>query len=59
MAIIDSLMQFFGIDNLTEVTTFAEFVPWFVKLLLAVVIICCMFRCLFNATWKISRGLNQ
>ena len=58
MYIIESLMQFFGIDNLAEITTFAEFIPWFVKVLLAVFIICYIFRCFFTAVYQIRKGLK-
>lgn len=59
MEIIKSLFQFFGIDNLTEISNFAEFIPWFVKVCFAVFIICFVFRCFFSAVYQIRKGLGK
>lgn len=58
MILIESLMSFFGIDNLTEISNFAQFIPWFVKLLFAVFIVCYIFKCFFTAVYKIGRDLK-
>ena len=55
MEILDLLIEFFGIGSVSEFTTFGEFLPWFCKLLLAVFLIAFIFKCLFQATWRIDR----
>lgn len=58
MNLINELMNFFGINALSETATFIDFVPWFCKLLLAVFLVAFVFRCLFTATWKIGKELK-
>lgn len=56
MSIINELITFFGLDLVP--TNFIEFLPWFMKLLLGVFIVCFIFKCLFTATWKIGKELK-
>lgn len=56
MEIIDMLIDWFGLH--AEFTTFADFLPWFCKLLLAVFLISFVTKCMFDATWKIQKSLK-
>lgn len=58
MQIINSLIDFFGINNLEQITTFGEFIPWFVKIILALLIVCYVFELFFYSVNKIVRGLK-
>lgn len=56
MEIINSLIDFFGLAP--EILTFTDFCIWFVKMLLAFMIIGTVLNALFTATWKIERSLR-
>jgi len=56
MELIDILIEWFGLY--AEFETFAEFFPWFCKLLLAVFMICFVIKTMFDATWRIQRSLK-
>lgn len=57
MEVINSLLQFLGMGDMTF-TNFGEFVPWFCKVSLCVLIICFIFKCFFLAVHKIERSLK-
>lgn len=40
MIIMDLLFSFFGIETITEIENFAQFLPWFVRVLGAIFIYC-------------------
>ena len=40
MIIMDLLFSFFGIEALVEIENFAQFLPWFVRVLGAIFIYC-------------------
>ena len=56
MEIINSLIDFFGLAP--DIVTFVDFIIWFVKMLLAIVIVGVCIKSLFKATWKIERSLK-
>lgn len=56
MEIIESLIDWFDLN--TEFVNFAEFLPWFCKLMLAVFLICFVMKCMFESTWKIQKSLR-
>jgi len=56
MELINMLIDWFGLN--AEFTNFAEFLPWFCKLLLAVFMVCFVIKTMFEATWKIQRSLK-
>lgn len=48
MEVFQMLVDFFGLEFIA--TNFLEFVPWFFEVLLAVFIVCYVFKCLFWIT---------
>lgn len=56
MELIEMLIDWFGLN--AEFTNFAEFLPWFCKLLLAVFMVCFVIKTMFEATWKIQKSLR-
>lgn len=56
MEIINSLIDFFEIYP--DVYTFSDFIVWFSKMCLAVVIVSVCIKALFKTTWKIERSLR-
>lgn len=56
MELIENLIVWFGLN--ADFTNFAEFIPWFCKLLLAVFIVAFVIKCMFDATWKIQKSLR-
>lgn len=58
MEIFSALMAYFGINALNSQSTFTDFIQYLFAVLLAVYIICFVFKCLFQATFKIGRDLR-
>lgn len=58
MEIFNSIMEFFDIEAVAELENFADFVPWFIKVLLAIVVVSVFLRCFFSAMVEVSRGLR-
>ncbi len=58
MEIFESLLQFFGIESISTIEDFAAFMPWFVKVILAVIIVGVFIRCFFSAMVEVSRGIR-
>lgn len=58
MEIFNSMMSFFDIEEITEITNFAEFAPWFVKVLVALIVVGVFVRCFFSAMVAVSRGIR-
>ena len=56
MEILNMLIEYFGLNY--TATNFGEFLPWFCKLILAVFLVCFVFRCLFSAVHKIVHDLR-
>ena len=56
MEIINNLIDFFGLAP--NIVTFTDFCIWFVKMLLAFLIVSVAIRTMFTATWKIERSLR-
>lgn len=59
MAVMNELIDFFGLESVSELENFAQFVPWFIDRLLAVFIVCFIMKCLFTSVWKIERGIGR
>ncbi len=58
MEIFNSIMEFFDIEAVDSLTNFAEFVPWFVKVILAIIVVGVFIRCFFSAMVEVSRGIR-
>lgn len=58
MEIFNSIMEFFEIETVDTLTCFGDFVPWFVKVLLAIIVVCVFLRCFFSAMVEVSRGIR-
>lgn len=58
MEIFNSIMEFFDIKAVDSLTNFAEFVPWFVKVILAIIVVGVFIRCFFSAMVEVSRGIR-
>lgn len=58
MEIFNSMMSFFDIEEIEQIKTFADFAPWFVKVLVALIIVGVFVRCFFSAMVGVSRGLR-
>lgn len=56
MDLVTILIEWFALD--VEFVNFAEFIPWFCKLLLAVYLVSFTLKCMFDATWKIHKSLK-
>ena len=56
MEIINSLIDFFGLNP--NIVTFADFIVWFSKMSLAVVIVGVCIKALFKTTWKVERMMR-
>ena len=52
------MMSFFDIEEIEQIKTFADFAPWFVKVLVALIIVGVFVRCFFSAMVGVSRGLR-
>ena len=53
MEIINSLIDFFGLAP--DIVTFTDFIIWFTKMSLAVVIVSVCIKAMFKTTWKMER----
>ena len=58
MSIFESLLQFFDIENISTIEDFACFVPWFIKVILAVLVVGVFIRVFFSAMVEVSRGIR-
>lgn len=58
MEIFNNLMAFFEIEQIDELTSFADFAPWFVKVICAIIIMGVFIRCFFSAMVAVSRGIR-
>ena len=58
MEIFNSIMEFFEIETVDTLTNFGEFVPWFVKVILAILVVSVFLRCFFSAMVEVSRGIR-
>ncbi len=56
MEIMNSIADFFGLHP--EITTFTDFITWFVMLLFAFLIVALCLKFMFQASWKIERSLR-
>ncbi len=59
MEIFNMICNYFEIEQLDTITTFADFVPWFVKILAVLFILGTIFKALFNMIWQVNRGLSK
>ena len=58
MEIFNSMLSFFDIEEIEQISNFAEFAPWFVKVLVALIIVGVFVRCFFSAMVAVSRGIR-
>ena len=58
MEIFNNMMSFFNIVELEQMESFADFAPWFVQVLLALILLGVFIRCFFSAMVAVSRGIR-
>lgn len=56
MELFNILADFFGLSM--EIVTFTDLIKWLVSAILAVMIVCLMFKFMFQATWKVERKIR-
>lgn len=55
MNIVESLVDFFGIDLLSQTETFPEFMQIFLYILCGVIVVCVLLKCLFAVPGAINK----
>ena len=53
--IVESLVDFFGIDLLSQAETFPEFMQVFLYILCGVIVVCALLKCLFAVPGAINK----
>ena len=55
MNIVESLVEFFGIDLLSQAETFPEIMQVFLYILFGVIVVCVLLKCLFAVPGAINK----
>lgn len=55
MNIVESLVEFFGIDLLSQAETFPDFMQVFLYILFGVIVVCVLLKCLFAVPGAINK----
>lgn len=58
MYLFNQIMEFFNLEEVESITDFAEFAPWFVKVVLAIIVVSVFIRVFFSAMVEVSRGVR-
>ena len=56
MELFKIMADFFGLGM--EIVTFVDLIKWLVGAILATVILCLLFKFMFQATWKVERKIR-
>ncbi len=58
MQLYETVSEFFGFDVIDEITTFGDFVPWFVKVAVSIIIFGVCVRMFMSLLISFTRGIK-